>query len=434
MKPTSKKINSKEIPTTIKGVRDIMGEAYYNYQGFFEKAQEIAVYYGFKPIEMPILEQVELYNRGIGEGTDIMDKEMYSLKTKGGDHLALRPEGTAGIVRAYIEHGMQSEPQPVMLYYYGPFFRHDKPQRGRYRELRQFGLEILGSPKSIADALIISTTYTVLKAMGAEGATVDINSMGDKESRTLYTKALIAYYRKFVNQLPTVDRDRLKTNPLRILDSKESKTIEININAPDALSYLNPVSKKHFKEVLEFLDEMEIPYRINKNLVRGLDYYTHTVFEISEEQTNELIPSLTIAAGGRYDNLAKSLGYKKDLPGVGVGIGVDRVLEASWCKHLSPKIIKKPKFYFIQLGFDAKLRSLSILEILREAKIPIQQSLSKDSLGAQLGIAEKLGVPYTLIFGQKEALDKTVIVRNMNTRSQEIIPIEKLTHYLKHIK
>jgi histidyl-tRNA synthetase len=176
------------------------------------------------------------------------------------------------------------------------------------------------------------------------------------------------------------------------------------------------------------------PYRINKNLVRGLDYYTHTVFEIFEEQTDELVPPLTIAAGGRYDNLAKSLGYKKELPGVGVGIGVDRVLEASWCKHLSPKIIKKPKFCFIQLGFDAKLKSLSILEILREAKIPIQQSLSKDSLGAQLGIAEKLGVPYTLIFGQKEALDKTVIVRDMNTRSQEIIPIEKLAQYLKHIK
>ncbi|MCF7831731.1 MAG: histidine--tRNA ligase [Candidatus Pacebacteria bacterium] len=434
MKPDSKKPAPKEIPTTIKGVRDIMGETYYNYQGFFEKAQEIAVYYGFRPIEMPILEQVELYNRGIGEGTDIMDKEMYSLKTKGGDHLALRPEGTAGIVRAYIEHGMQSEPQPVMLYYYGPFFRHDKPQRGRYRELRQFGLEILGSPKSIADALIISTTYTVLKAMGATGATVDINSMGDKESRTLYTKALTGYYKKFVNQLPVVDRNRLKTNPLRILDSKEPKTIEINVNAPDALSYLNPVSKKHFKEVLEFLDEMEIPYRINKNLVRGLDYYTHTVFEIFEEQTDELVSPLTIAAGGRYDNLAKSLGYKKELPGVGVGIGVDRVLEASWCKHLSPKIIKKPKFCFIQLGFDAKLKSLSILEILREAKIPIQQSLSKDSLGAQLGIAEKLGVPYTLIFGQKEALDKTVIVRDMNTRSQEIIPIEKLAQYLKHIK
>jgi histidyl-tRNA synthetase len=434
MKSENKKISPKEIPTSIKGVRDIMGEAYYNYQGFFEKAQEIAVYYGFKPIEMPILEQTELYNRGIGEGTDIMDKEMYSLKTKGGDHLALRPEGTAGIVRAYIEHGMQSEPQPVMLYYYGPFFRHDKPQRGRYRELRQFGLEILGSPKSIADALIISTTYTILQSMGATNATVDINSMGDKESRAVYTKALTAYYRKHINQLPAVDRNRLKTNPLRILDSKEPKTIEINADAPDSISFLNPASKKQFKEVLEFLDEMNIPYRINKNLVRGLDYYTHTVFEIFEEQTEDSVPPLTIAAGGRYDNLAKSLGYKKELPGVGVGIGVDRVLEASWCKHHSPKIIKKPKFYFIQLGFDAKLKSLSILEILREAKLPIQQSLSKDSLGAQLGIAERIGVPYTLIFGQKEAIDKTVIVRNMNTRSQDVVPIEKLAQHLKKLK
>ncbi|MEK7069263.1 MAG: histidine--tRNA ligase [Patescibacteria group bacterium] len=427
------KVKVKELASP-KGMRDLMNEEYYNFQGFFEKAQEIAVYYGFKPIETPILENEEVFTSGIGEGTDIVDKEMYTLRTKGGDHLALRPEHTGALMRAYIEHGMQNMPQPVMFYQYGPVFRHEKPQRGRYRQLWQFDLDTLGSDKSIMDALIIKVGMSILEEAGAENLSVNINSIGDKECRGAYIRELSNYYRKHINSLGNVDRQRLKSNPLRILDSKEEKTIIVNEQAPDSISFLCASCKKHFKEVLEYLEEMEINYTINKNLVRGLSYYTRTVFEIIEEGGGEDGTPLTIAGGGRYDYLARQIGGKKDVPAVGFSIGVDRVVASSWYKKLSPRIIKKPKIYFIQLGAEAKLKSLNIIDILRKAHVPIAQALSKDSLGSQLAIAEKLGIPYALIFGVKEAIDNSVIVRDMSNRSQETVKLSKLLDYLKEIK
>lgn len=427
-KPSTKDISSP------KGMRDIMNEEYYNFQGFFEKAQEVAVYYGFKPIETPILEQENIFTTGIGEGTDIIDKEMYSLKTKGGDQLALRPEHTAPLMRAYIENGMHTMPQPVMFYQYGPVFRHDKPQRGRYRQFWQFDLDSLGSDKSIIDALVIKVGLSILEEAGADNLIIDINSIGDKECRNVYIKELTNYYKKNASALPAIDKERLKNNPLRILDSKEEKTKEINELAPDSISFLCSSCKKHFKEVLEYLDEMNITYRINKNLVRGLSYYARTVFEVIQEGGAEDGTNISIAGGGRYDYLAKQLGNKKDVSAVGFSIGVDRIVESTWYKKLSPRIIKKPKIYFIQLGGEAKLKSLNIIDILRKAHVPIMQSLSKDSLGSQLAVAEKLSIPYAIIFGVKEAIENSVIVRDMSNRSQNTVKISKLLEYLKTIK
>ena len=425
----------KETPISVKGMRDIMEQDYYEMQGLFEKAQEIAIYYGFEPINTPLLEHEEVFLRGVGEGTDIVEKEMYQLRTKSGDRLVIRPEFTASIMRAYIELGMKSKPQPVMLYSFGPLFRHEKPQRGRYRQHHQFDMEILGTEKPIADAIIIQSTVTILREGGAQDIFVDINSIGDKESRSAYEKMLKAYYRKFMNELPTIDRQRVKTNVLRVLDSKEQRTIEINEDAPDSISCLSPASKKHFKSVLEHLDQLDIPYRINKNLVRGLDYYTDTVFEIMEETIDEAGNTRTsaICGGGRYNYLARTLGHKKDIPGVGVGIGAERIMESSWWKHLMPRIVKKPKIYFIQLGFDAKLKSLQIIEILRKAKLPIIQTLAKDKLSTQLATAERMGIEYVLIFGQRESIDNTVIIRNMHNRSQETVKLSELVEYLKKI-
>lgn len=434
-------------------MRDILETEFYQYQGFFEKAAEIAIYYGFKPIETPILEKTEVFTSSMGAGTDILDKEMYTLRTKGGDHLALRPEGTAPVVRAYIEHGMNSWPQPVMLYYYGPFFRHESPQRGRLRELRQFGLEMLGTPKSIADAMIIRTLLVILEEAGFRQNVLMINSIGDRECRPAYVRDLAAYYRKRLGDVCPDCRERLKTNPLRLLDCKNPKCIPIKEGAPAAISALCGACRDHFKEVLEYLEAMNISYRINNYLVRGIDYYTRTVFEIidGEEETpktppEESAPSgetpanpprpepLSIASGGRYDYLAKNLGSRKDVPGVGGSVGVDRIILSPKHKNLEPRILKKPRVYFIQLGFEAKLKSLSIIEVLRKAKVPILQSLSKDSLSAQLSVAERLVIPYTIIFGQKEALENTVIVRDMNTRSQETIKITALAEYIKKVK
>ncbi len=437
IKESGAKKENKKKPENIaspKGMRDLMNEEYYSFQGFFEKAQEVAIYYGFKPIETPILEHEELITGGIGEGTDIVDKEIYNLKTKGGDHLALRPEHTAPLMRAYIEHGMQTIPQPVMFYQYGPVFRHDKPQRGRYRQFWQFDMDCLGSDKSIMDALIIKAGVSILEDAGAENLSIDINSIGDKECRGAYLRELTNYYRKHISSLAPIDRERLKTNPLRILDSKEEKTMEINSSAPDSISYLCPSCKKHFKEVLEYLEQLGIAYNINKNLVRGLSYYTRTVFEIIEQKGGEGETPLTLAGGGRYDYLARQVGSKKDVPAVGMSIGVDRIIASDWYKKLTPRILKKPKIYFIQLGAEAKLKSLSIIDILRKAHVPIAQSLSKDSLGSQLAIAEKLAIPYAIIFGVKEAIDNSVIVRNMVTRSQDTVKQSKLLEYLKDLK
>jgi len=418
-----------------KGMRDIMGDEYYRYQGFFEKAQEVAVYYGFNPIETPMMEHEEVFMKTSGESSDIVDKEMYTLKTKGGDRLALRPEGTAATMRAYLEHGMVAQPQPVYLYTYGPRFRHDKPQKGRYRQLYQFDLEIIGKMGAVLDATIIEVAILILKEAGIANPMVKINSIGDKDSRKEYLKHLTNYYKKHVSDLGAIDRARLKTNPLRILDSKDEKTIAVNADAPQSLNYLNNESKKHFKEVIEYLDACGINYEIDHMLVRGLDYYTHTVFEFfgSASDENGEERQLALGGGGRYDYLAKTLGAKKDVPGVGCGLGVDRIIEASTA-NLDPKIRKEPKVFFIQLGFDAKIKSFQIIEIFRKKKIPLKHSLAKDNLGSQLALAEKMEVPYAVIFGQKEAMDGTVIVRNMKTRSQDIVKIDDLADYTKNMK
>ena len=443
---TTQKKQQKEAFVSPKGMRDISGEEFYGYQGLFEKAQEIAVYYGFKPIETPILEKIEVFTASVGIGTDIVDKEMYTLKTKGGDHLAMRPEGTAGIMRSYLEHGMQSLPQPVMLYSYGPYFRHENPQRGRFRQFHQFSLEVLGTEKSIADAIVIRTSMTILNEAGFEKLVIEINSIGDKECRPSYLRELTDYYKKHINLVCANCKDRLKLNPLRLLDCKNPKCLAIKEGAPDPMSFLCHDCKTHFKEVLEHLEEMKLPYRINKNLVRGLSYYTKTVFEISEATEGDVSgvsidgimvapeeAPLALASGGRYDYLAKSLGGKKDVPSVGSSIGVDRIIMSPRHKKLTPRILKKPKVYFIQLGLEAKLKSLNIIEILRKARVPIMQSLSKDSLAGQLGAAENLAIPYVIIFGQKEALEGTAIVRNMETRSQESVKIANLADYIKKI-
>ncbi len=461
-KTPHQKIKKQEVPTSPKGMRDILSDVYFSYQGFFEKAAEVALYYGFKPIETPILEKVETFTSGVGSDTDIVSKEMYSFTTKGRDHLALRPEGTAGVMRAYLEHGMQTLPQPVMLYYHGPFFRHEKPQRGRAREFFQFGFEVLGSDQAIMDALTIKLTYLILEEVGIKNLCILLNSIGDSQCRPSYVRELTAYYRKNINKACAHCRMRLKKNPLRLLDCKEAQCVELAKEAPDIMGFLCDGCKRHFKEVLEHLEAMKIPYRLNHTLVRGIDYYTRTVFEVVSEQEIKTEPEkeaatapaneataenakealkeaalppeetvLSLGGGGRYDQLSRALGSRRVVPAVGAAIGVDRVLSAPGFLSPRPRIVKKPKIYFIQVGTGAKFKSFSVIETLRMAKIPVMHSISKDKLSVQLAMAEKTGIPYIIILGQKEANENSVIVRNMNTHSQETISIKKLEDYLK---
>ncbi|MEX0933973.1 MAG: histidine--tRNA ligase [Candidatus Paceibacterota bacterium] len=455
-----------------KGMRDIEGEEFYIYQGFFEKAAEIASYYGFGPIETPLVEKEEVFTTGIGTENEIVEKEMYALKVKGGASLVMRPEGTAGIVRAYVENGMYVRPQPVMFYYYGPYFRYERPQKGRFREFYQFGLETIGTERSVADAITIKITIAILEEVCLKDLSVLINTIGDSVCRPNYIKELITYYKKHLNDVCAHCRQRIKVNPLRLLDCKSPECQSIKQEAPEMLEYVCEPCKKHFKEVLEHLDMMEIPYTIDHTLVRGIDYYTRTVFEVvtsrpleeeiptqkkeageeseetkteeegtdeegspekekEPEKKEEEEPPLALAGGGRYDTLAKSFGSKRDVAGVGVGLGVDRIIIHPDFKAHMPRIIKKPKAFFIQIGTEAKLKSIPVIEALRKAKTPVVHSLSKDKLASQLSLAEKMNIPYTIILGQREALEGTVIVRDMNSHSQETVKIEDLADKLK---
>lgn len=421
-----------------KGMRDILPEEYYFYQNFFEKAEEVANYYGFQPIQTPHLEKVDLFTAAVGETTDIVEKQMYTLKTRGGDRLVLRPEGTAPVLRAYLKYGMHTRPQPVMLWYKGSFFRHENPQAGRSREFQAFGLEIIGEENSIADATIIKVATTILEELGLTQFIVHINSIGDKECKNAYRKELSNYYRRKINHLCKDCKRRLKENPLRLLDCKEESCKELKKEAPQMINFLCPNCKTHFKEVLEILDTLNIPYFLDHYLVRGLDYYSRTVFEIyplsSTGETAE-IPSLpdgfALLGGGRYDYLSKILS-NKDVPAVGMTMGAERVIMAMTERKLFRHRPRAPKIFFLQIGALAKRKSLLLTEMFRRAGIPIAQSVTKDSFKSQLKIAGRLGTPLILILGQKEALEETVIVRDLGLGGQDIIPFSKTVEFVKN--
>ena len=407
------------------GMHDILPEEQVYFQKVQKAVENIANYYSFQKIETPILEQTEVFSKAVGISTDIVGKEMYAFRTKGGDLVSLRPEGTASVMRSYLEHGMHNLPQPVKLWYIGPFFRYERPQAGRFRQFHQFGFEALGEKNSSVDGQIIQMSYDVLKELGFKNLTIEVNSIGDSECRPYFKKILASYFRSRRSSLCSDCQRRLKENPLRILDCKEEKCQRVKASAPQIIDHLCKDCHAHFKQVLEFLDELELPYTLNPYLVRGLDYYTKTVFEIvekSEDGTN----IGTLIGGGRYDNLAKLLGGR-DTPGCGAAGGIERII--ALMKARDTKLSKKPdgaKIFLAQLGQMAKRKSLKLFEEFREAKIPVAESFSKDSLKSQLRSADKLGIKYVLIFGQKEALENFVTLRDMETGAQKEIKLNKV--------
>jgi len=428
------------------GMHDVLPADQRYFKKIYDTAESIANFYGFEKIDTPIVEMAELFSRGIGLTTDIVEKEMYVLKTKGGDILALRPEGTAPVVRAFIEHGMHSLPQPVKLWYFGPYFRHEKPQADRYRQFWQFGFEIFGEKSPAVEAQIIQVFYDILTELKFKDLVIEVNSIGDNQCRPYYKKLLVNYLRSRESSLCTDCRRRIKMNPLRILDCKEEKCQRIKAQAPQIIDHLCDECHNHFKEVLEFLDEMGLPYRLNPYLVRGLDYYTRTVFEIfsseeievskddsvKNEETNEeeKITRNALVGGGRYDVLVKLLGGK-DIPGCGGGAGIERIVKMMKAKDIRLPQPSKPVIFLAQIGASAKRKSLKFFEEFRKAKIGTAESFSKDSLKTQLRIADKIGVQYTLIIGQKETLEGTVIIRDMKIGKQETVKAEKMIEEVK---
>ncbi len=401
-------------------------------QKYFKKVSDIlddvAEFYGFGKLDTPIIEEAELFVKGVGADTDIAQKEMYALKTKGGDHLVLRPEGTAPIVRAYIEHGMMNRPQPIRLYYFGPFFRYERPQAGRYRQFWQYGLEVFGEDNPIADAQLIQIFYGILADLKIENVSIEINSIGDKECRPAYRKVLVKYLKSKASSLCPDCKKRVKENPLRVLDCKQEKCQKIKEEAPQMIDHLCLQCHQHFKKVLEYLDEIELPYHLSPHLVRGLDYYNRTVFEFFT--TGPEGKSLALGGGGRYDGLVKLIGGK-DVPAIGGAFGVERIIQI--IKGGDFKEQKKPKerIFLAQLGDMGRKKTLGMVEEFRKAKISVSESFGKDSLKIQMARAAKVGAKYTLIVGQKEALDESVIIRDMDTGKQDTVKIVDATAEVK---
>jgi len=413
-----------------KGMHDILPEDQKYFQAVFDVCDRVAKFYGFGRIETPILEQADLFAKGVGVGTDIVEKEMYVLKTKGGDVLALRPEYTASVVRAYIEKGMEVMPKPVKLWYFGPCFRHEKPQAGRFREFWQFGFEVLGEQSPVIDAQVIQIFLNILKELKLKNLLLQINSIGEPRCRAHYKKVLVNYLKSVQTALCSDCKRRLKQNPLRVLDCKNEKCQQIISQGPQIVDYLCKNCRSHFKEVLEFLDALAIPYRLNPYLVRGLDYYTKTVFEIFITEKETETSQIALVGGGRYDGLSKLLGGK-DTPACGAAAGIERIVEAMRKVDFKFKKEKTPQIFLAQLGPLAKQKALCLFEKFRKAKIPVYEAFSKNSLRVQLARANRLGVKYTLILGQKEALEGKVILRDMEKGTQRILKMEKIIEIMK---
>ena len=406
------------------GMHDILPEDQRFFQKIYKVAEDIADFYNFQRIDVPMMEVEELYSRGIGLATDVVGKEMYTLKTKGGDHLALRPEFTAGIVRAYIEDGLFNLPQPLRLFSSGSLFRYERPQAGRYRQFHQIDFEVFGEKSPVIDVEIIKIFYDILKELKFKDLIIEVNSIGDRQCRPYYKKLLVSYLRSRESLLCSDCRRRMKENPLRVLDCKEEKCQMIVSGAPQIIDHLCRECHDHFKEVLEFLDELELPYRLNPYLVRGLDYYTKTVFEIVEDsEEGRKIGSL--GGGGRFDDLVRILGGK-DTPACGMAIGVERIVALMKQKGMKLPVSLRPRVFLAQLGQLPKRKALKVFEEFRKAGIRVAESFSKDSLKAQLRIADKIGADYTLVLGQKEALEGVIIIRNMRTGKQDTVKIEKV--------
>ncbi|MBT4209838.1 MAG: histidine--tRNA ligase [Candidatus Komeilibacteria bacterium] len=407
----------------VKGMKDILPDEQLYWNIIREKVENFARNYGFSRIDTPIVEFTNLFKRTVGEDTDVVSKEMYSFVSQGGDKLSLRPENTASVVRSYIEHGMLNLPQPVKLFYIGPQFRHDNPQAGRYRQFWQFGFEAIGDDDPVIDAQMIAISYFILKDLGLD-IEIQVNSVGDSISRTEYIKVLKKYYQDKKKSLCKDCSLRLNKNTLRLLDCKNKKCQELSEETPQMVDHLSEDSKEHFMAVLEYLDELDIKYSLNPKIVRGLDYYTRTAWEIFECSSKDGKLN-ALGGGGRYDNLVDMLGGR-ETPAIGFAIGVERVIMKMQEAKVELDKGKKFDIYIAQLGIEARKKAMHLFEELRLAGFSVTENMSKKGLRDQLEMANKKGAVFTLIMGQKEIADETILIRDMESGVQEIVDYKKI--------
>ncbi len=414
----------------VTGMPDILPKDRKFYDILERVALKISSYYGYERIETPVVEYSELFEKGTGPNTDIVEKQMYNLTTEGGDRLTLRPEFTPSIVRAYIQHGMASWPQPVKVSTMGPLFRHEKPQSGRFREFRQFEIDSIGEKDPILDAQIILIFSKILEALGIKDVNIHINSIGCLNCKPVYRKVLRDYYRGGERSLCKDCRKRKKVNVLRLLDCKDEKCERLKIGSPEIVDHLCSGCHAHLKGALETLDYLEVPYVLSPHLVRGLDYYTKTVFEIIPQDTGSGDKVSALVGGGRFDGLVKFLGGE-DAPAVGASLGIERTIAHMRKRGVKAPTEKVPHLFFVHLGDLAKRRGMRLMEELRASGIFARESLGHSSIKSQMALANKMKVEYVLILGHQEVSEDTIIIRDMQGGSQEVIPMNKVIKELK---
>jgi len=417
------------IPGTPKGMDDVLPLDQPYWDRVRTTAKKLADYYHFNRIDTPVVEYASLFEKGTGEETDVVLKEMYTFKTKGGDMLALRPEFTPSIARAYSQNGLSRQGQPQRLWMMGPLFRHDRPQLGRKRQFTQFDVEVIGGTTDpIYDAQVILLAYRLLEDLKLKNIVLSINSIGCRICRPAFKRQLQNYYRSHERELCEDCKRRLADNPLRLLDCKEKKCVELREHAPNVLDKLCANCNTHFKSVIEYLDELAIPYILQPYLVRGLDYYNRTVFEFSIEGTGTDVGS--VGGGGRYDYLMETLGLRP-APAVGMAMGVERIIAMMKAQEVKLPVAPVKSVFVAHAGSLAKKKALQLIETMRAGGIPTREALAKESLKAQLKVADKEGFSLALIVGQKEVYEGSAIIRDFRTGLQETFLLPRIVDEVK---
>ena len=407
----------------VRGTKDIIGEEAKKYIYISNVAQKMFENYNYNFVKTPIFEETELFKRGIGEATDVVEKEMYTFKDRGDRSITLRPENTASLVRCYLENAIYAKEDISRFYYNGSMFRYERPQAGRQREFNQIGIEVFGEKSPKVDAEVIAIGYKFLEKLGITDLEVKINSVGSNSSRTVYREKLVEHFKSHLDDMCDDCKDRINRNPLRLLDCKVDKDKDFYKSAPNIIDFLFEDERKHYEDVKKYLDVFGIKYTEDPTLVRGLDYYSSTVFEIV---TNKLGSQGTVLGGGRYDNLLKELG-DKDIPAVGFATGVERIMMLLGENY--PK--NNPDVYIAWLGENTSETALKIAESLRDNDIKVYIDYSEKGMKSHMKKADKLSVRYCIILGEDELNKGIVLLKDFSTREQKEVKIEEILNYIK---
>lgn len=413
-----------------RGTQDILPEQARLWQWIENKVKEVTKKYRYEEIRTPIFEHTEIFARSVGDTTDIVQKEMYSFQDRGGRDLTLRPEGTASVVRSFVENKMFGYPnQPIKLYYMGPMFRYERPQSGRYRQFVQFGVEALGSADPAIDAEVIALAMDIYKSVGLKNLNLVINSLGDKESRLEHREALINHFKPRIGEFCKDCQSRLEKNPLRILDCKVDREHELMETAPSILDYLNDDSKEYFAKVQQYLDALGIEYTVDSTLVRGLDYYNQTTFEIMSSAPG-FGAITTLCGGGRYNGLVEEFGGP-ETPGIGFALSIERLIAAMEAENVQVDFDDQLDFYIVALGDAAKDYSVKLLADLRNNGFTADRDYQDRKMKAQMKSANRLNANYVVIIGEDELEKGEVQVKNMQSGEQEEV---KLSEFIDVVK